>query len=335
MSAFAGGCHDNLSFTSTASEVENLTNKSAVTKLWNLHLLTRGFVTGAGLVSEGEVKFAQKMTENLTVLGYKAFLPRMIRSTICYPSLGRLEVGCSDVNLSYWASTMRVGAAALIHAASQTSLATRLIDEIGETTVSQTDFNSMGIDKETFGLKPCRGTYKSLEIQRLLFGTILSDLEDASNEPMPPHLRRIGEENLEFCDDFERVIERRDGVEILAKRSDWAQKLAVMIKDVAREGDKVKASRKDRAKLLDKAYDMSVLTVNMAGELTCEIPYGEKLSKANTDISTEQLQSARTQPPPTRAAIRVNRAIECKDTHTVINWTILKGQGINSSITLI
>lgn len=209
-------CHDN--FATSA-------NKKTVNKLLD-HLSSRSIVTGAGVVSRGHFEFAQKIGGLSEVKGY-GYHGSMYRKSDS-EGTPRLEVRCSDVNISDWATWQRVGGVALTIAISRSELSKKLkAMHVHPDTITRASLiNILPLSPEG-EIKATHDIMQALDFQQQLADLAMQLTEQTFDETSDEYFR-IAAELYRYCDDLRDVLNGTQDLEILADRADWATKLSLI-----------------------------------------------------------------------------------------------------------
>lgn len=298
-------CHDNFAVLD-----KRLLYKTLPPSLTNF-ISARSLVVGAGLVTENDFQFSQKIGGVTYVEGY-GYLGSMHRSSNDQDG-SRLEIRCGDQNISDWATMMRVGSMALVIAINQTPLAT----EINENSKMMKDailIQRAKIINRCHSVLNGRFELNSLQQEavsylRYIAETSMDRLPEYTD--LPDEYFRVAKELYDFTDDLQLVAEGQKPLEALADRADWAAKLIMVNRDIARDknfGIKRKfGDFQSRAK--DLQYDLVRVTQNPdEKEPTVKFGSGYKLRARGVFRSTipekDVLKAFRNPPQTTRAKVR-------------------------------
>ena len=291
-------CHDNYGTTlndHTACRLED-------------HLASRSIVTGAGLVGKGQFELGQKIGGLTRVRGY-GYLWSMYRIAEVHGS-SRFEVRCSDVNISDWATLQRIGGVALVFAIRGSELSRKLKpmkvhrDPINR--AKQLNTLPLTPDGDTkFNPEHMQAVDFQQRLAELAMQLVQLDLSDQAQEYF-----MIADELYRYCDDLRSVIDGSQDVEILADRADWAAKLAIIRRGIARGSDYgvIRHALDIKAMAADLRYDQ--YTVRGADGAVIERVEGtgyklrnrKLLANKVTDIQAQN--AVYTAPKTTRAHLR-------------------------------
>ncbi len=247
------GCHDSLSvhLDEIAGQGDQLTLHESVLG----HVATRSFVTGAGYVKpDNGTYFAQKIGGLEETRGYY-YRGSMYRTDVEDGS--RLEIRCNDINISDWATRMRIGSEILAVTIAKTPLRSELpIHGSHDRMYQQAKlYNSYSINPD--GSIDSYDTLRhALRYQRLIAEISIGGLEDFMGE-LDEDLSWTAGELLQYCYDFEKVLNGEADISLLADRADWAAKFKKIHDDyVDRSAYEPNATLTDiRAQYLDLKYD--------------------------------------------------------------------------------
>lgn len=319
------GYHDNLSVHRTDDYAELVKDgNSNVSKLWLNFLLSRTFITGAMKITANNMYYSQKLATPFEFSGYgnKNIL---LRTDETHGQ--RLEIRCNDINLQDWSALSRIGGAALVLAASQTELSDVIMKRIPELKVkwpvTNFSWNKMGLTKD-MKLKKDGNLMQNIDIQRFIFDTILNNLEDYTNQPIPSHYRSIGESMLRYCSDVESVAEGKEDIDILLDRSDWAVKLYAVRKNI-QDDPKDRFLGDYKSRFYDMLYDKITINGNPDDSVSTQHGYGYKWSNKNSSVLPNQIEEAIINPPRgSRAQARVQLNKSLGDRVISNDWHCLK-----------
>lgn len=308
-------CHDSF-FVSTPEYNETVKDEcSPNAALWEGFLRSRNFITGAGLVTASGLQYSQKLSKENKFNSY-GYSPSLLRVDLEHGQ--RLETRCNDINLKDWACIARIGGAGLLLAATQSGLASKLRGAKPYQFDEQHLFtNTLSLD-EDLRLKPSGTIRYSVDTQRYTVATILDELTD-----IPPHYRRIGQEILSFCDDFDAVLDGTADFEVLAGRADWAEKLRIIRASIVKNSGR-QTPTDARSQAIDQLYDRTVLHAWPTGKTERLDSFGQMLARRQGKITQGAIQKAMVSPPHTRASRRVAKALEFGSQVSQCSWHTLK-----------
>ncbi len=223
------GCHDNYSIE------EEFIDRIKMPQSLVYLLSARSLVMGAGLVTENGYEYAQKIGGLSSVNSY-GYSGSMYRTDKEHGS--RLEIRCSDQNISDWATVMRVGSVALLLALYQTPLGKKLEQSFKYTKSEEavlTEANELNMatlqgSDEILLSKP---QLQGLEFMEQLATLTMDKLQLYADLPISYHT--IAKELLNFCVDLRKVDKNDEHFSILADRADWAAKLSVIQHGIERD----------------------------------------------------------------------------------------------------
>ncbi len=315
------GCHDNYGLEYSDSE-EWDAYESQLHPILIGHLVTRSFVTGAGCIKGKHLLFAQKMQRIDCVTGHAR------KSTLfdVRYAARRIEVRCNDINISDWATRVRLGSTAIALAIARTPLGKGFSD------LDLPDLESVQRIAERFNTSPLEGdgTFnrrndleQAVDFQLKLAETFLSDQMEAYGA-RPKDLLWVAKELREYCLDMKRVMCGDAKFTILADRADWAAKGRVMLGRMRRDEAQDEAKRRkgetskrekrylgdEACRRDDLAYDSIFITQNAKGRVTVnKAGYGyvlrDRKHAFRATISPQTVRRAATRPPQrTRAGLR-------------------------------
>lgn len=220
------GCHDNYGYRYETHFVPNPPDLMPNSLL--AYLATRSFISGAGLITPNTTRYSQKIDGLSREFGY-GYFGSMYRISHEEPDYPRIETRCNDINISEWATTVRIGGAALLLAMLQTPLKGEL--ERRSSDLLNYHFSAIDLAKSVNGLNIDRdGTVKASPDQLRALGYQHYVAEEALVKlqlytDVPDDYYGIAREIYDYCDDYKAVIEGRKDFTDLANRSDWAAKL--------------------------------------------------------------------------------------------------------------
>lgn len=314
------GAHDSYSLTKAIGFGSERDRYRPGRELIKAHLLTRNTITGAGLLTDEGAFLSQKLTNSHGIEGY-GFRPYLFRLD---PEHGlRLELRCNDINLKPWASLARIGGSALVAAAAQTGLATRILrGQPTEFLVDDQSNNRLALD-ENYRPVDTAALRRTIQFQRLAIETILSDFHGYTGEPIPGPYVKIGKSILDYCDDVELVLNGEADVKLLADRADWAAKM-VTIRSASRHRNGSFGVCDPPAQVIDLMYDRITTVATPKGEVTTVNGYGYELAGLQHFFGDKAIATAMLEPPSgTRAAKRVRTvrlALARDETIADLSW---------------
>ena len=271
------GEHDNYSLhpeESGIGAIESVTPQV----LW-LHLLTRGTVTGSGVVNGGGGRCWSTSQKIPTV---SSIYDKKWGSTAMWGDNDRLEIRCSDKNVSEWAHLIRIGSAALVLALARNGFS----------------IESIGINSDQLDMKKV-GDYDGLHVQkngetRLTYEakigiTVQRVLAEASLELIDKYDQSasqyafIAKEWLAFAERLEKASQLDGSLDLSSfLESDWAAKFYGIQNRIQKDNKEgVKREPDDyTSRAQDILYDRILLDAPLAGEKVYEAEgTGFKLNK--------------------------------------------------------
>lgn len=319
------GCHDNYSIRDDIDYGNLVANEDMPTsQLWLGFLMSRVITTGALYIGSEGAYFSQKLSQPHVLFNSYGYLNSMLRVDREHGQ--RLEIRCSDINIQDWATVARVGGAALLLAATQTPLAQKLLDSphYDVEWPRFDDWNNVPLDDD-LKFVPNDKIMAHIAAQKFTFETILGEYEKFAGRPIPKTYRQIGRSILKFCADLEAVLSGQAEIDLLADRCDWASKLYVVRRDIARNEDR--ALGDDRSKYLDMLYDQIKISAAPKEKAKVELGYGHKLAAKHSFYRnrTSLLETATIAPPAkSRAAARVKIAKKMGENAKSCNWDYVR-----------
>lgn len=221
------GCHDNFAIPQDTPDYYGPDNLNSFIS----HLATRSLVTGAGYMKKDGFAYAQKV-DGISSLEGHGYGGQMYRIADSYHYGRRFEVRCSDVNVSDWATWIRIGSTALVIALQQTPIAADLNEHAF--VPHRTDafdqiksINATELDKDGH-LKATPEQMRAIDFQQKIAEFAMDKLPDYIGE-LPAEYWRVATELYKFCQDYKAVTgDKKAPLELLADRADWAAKLSVI-----------------------------------------------------------------------------------------------------------
>lgn len=291
------------------------------------YLATRSFIVGAGHVADDGYRYAQKIDGLKRVYGY-GYDGTMFRAV---QNIGgthrdatgdRVEIRCGDINISPWATQMRIGTAALFLTAIQTDLAQKIINNMPFNDVDAiTSARLMNRLKFTkFGkIKTSRPLYEAVDFQDRLADIFLADLEQYIE--IPDSYYRIASELKSYCDDFRKVLLGKEALSFLADRADFAAKFTKLQADIDVQHEHGLQPDVEFSKKTDLKYDYVAITAEPDGRIATQVGFGHRLKAKQLFrmpiANDEVVRAYKTPPQATRAVIRGNaiRDYKVRDVH--------------------
>lgn len=325
-------CHDNISIpkalgerlvaTSTANEKPRGAEAALLVK----HLMWRSFLSGAGLVTPDGLRYAQKVD---SVKGYNqyGFLSSYFRVETAEGP--RLEARCSDRNLNNAAAVMRVGGTAIVAALMQVPYLRDVLNSRGQLanpSPQGRDYN--GLDLMPDGtIKPSTALIEAVDGEQQIAEFAAARLPKYMD--VPRAYLDIAALQYGFCDDFRRVMAGEATVDLLSDRSDWARKAQLLLEYVAADPGQ-RTTLDNGARSVDMNYDATTI-IARGGKAAAKHGQGAR-DQLNTDLpctpDADSITVARTTPPNTRAADRVQKLLKAKGSFAA-DWQMLTYGGRN------
>lgn len=304
------GCHDNFGIEEPIDFLYDPHKKAALVGF----LATRSFIVGAGHVTNSGYRFAQKIhgLHNVVGYGYEGYMYRVVQdhndSEAYSDSTGsRLEIRCSDINISPWAIQMRIGGMALLLAASQTELIRKIrdISPASDPLLLARAYNyfSFYSDGEVI---PSENNINSLDYQERIIDVFLFDLPEYVD--LPPEYLQIAIELKQFCQDYRKVLKNELPLSVLADRADYAAKYTKLISVMKNwNAELYRSSMFERAKY-DFLYDYIGISSDKSGQVTEKVGNAYRMRDRGEfamSPAAKEITHAYTMPPAeTRARIR-------------------------------
>ena len=299
------GCHDNFGIDVEEKDAFLLDSKLSLTN----HLATRSFVTGAGHVKSKRLRYAQKINGLDRVTGYGYFgsmyhLRRELNDTTA-----RLEIRCNDVNISDWATLVRIGSTALVLAINKTPLASELAEDFYESPINLAKHHNQLHVYNDLTLENRKIDYTAVDYQQRLAELSLDKLQLYIDE-LPMEYYEIARELYEYCEDYKKVARKEATIEILADRADWAAKFVLLIKNIKAD-EKYGINRKitdTTSHAVDLRYDYIGITAEDGELQPTKYGLGYKLRDKGifrkTITKQNVLKAYKQAPTSTRAHLR-------------------------------
>lgn len=303
------GCHDNFGYKPSEFVRDQYSNlPGSVLR----YLGTRHFISGAGLNSPVDgLRYAQKIDGLTEVKGY-GYKNTMYRIDQGFGS-PRIEIRCNDINISDWATKMRIGSTAIMLALAQTPLADQLFNgdsEDDDRVIAQAqDANGLNLTADGT-IKPSAADYASVDYQQLLFELALNELSRFTD--VPDEYLDYALQGYEYCEDFRKVLGGNATIELLADRADWAAKFHATLrkiqKDSERGADRHIHDKTSRDQ--DLLYDITLLHAEGGKIVSARQGLGYRLRETGhmgDFVSQDEIESALNQAPQTtRARLRAH-----------------------------
>ncbi len=297
-------CHDNFGVNNVHEYIDGIKRHVLVG-----HLATRSFITGAGHVTAHGLRYAQKIDglKDIYGYGYEGYMYRTAgRGGSYYDTTGdRLEVRCSDINISPWAIVMRLGATGLLMASLETPLAQQIygMSPARDPLQLAREMNRVPINEDGV-FTPNRDTMQAVDFQERLADMYLDDLQLYIELPIEYY--SIALELKRYCEDYRKVLKNQAPLSLLADRSDMAAKFTKILS--AHDGFMKHEDRHILAARDDLLYDYIGVDAEPNSPARVRYGYGYKLRDKGIfkgKLSDHAVAGAYFNPPKdTRARIR-------------------------------
>jgi hypothetical protein len=306
------GNHDNLGYEFEGSK-EMLYEE--VDEFMVAHLLTRPFITGAGMVRTRRLHFAQKMIKVWKKSNEYGFTPSLYRGTRD-EGLMRAEMRCSDINILEIPLDNRLGGTAIAMAIALTppmrentrfQAVKKAIAERQQLQLSANAFNTFRLSPDG-KLLVADGVRLAMEFQRAQHELFLSDM--AQHADVPQQYLYSAQRHIEYFDLFDRVVAGELDISALGKHSDWAAKFRLILRRITRDQKQgyERTLHDGQAQRDDLAYDIIRVVRGASGIEVEKAGYGYQLRDryaGDAKPTEEQLQAWAMEPPTTgRARLR-------------------------------
>lgn len=303
------GCHDN--FGLREDQLTAIRDGDKIHPAFTEHLATRHFVTGAGFIRSQRINFSQKVNGLHSVRGYGYFgTMYRIDNENGNP---RVEVRCSDPNISDWASWIRIGSTALLLAVLQTDLRDELTptDRSNDATkawAKATNIVRLRSDG-TIASDKYDPLLQALDFQEKL-AELAQDKLQLHTDDIPLEYFQIAAELRQYCQDMRKVMSGDATIMSLSDRADWAAKLVLVRRRIEQDRSfGIKRSTKDIvSRANDLRYDMTQLSACNGSDETPLYGQGIRLrSKGHFKLTipdAEVTHAYRKAPTTTRAHLR-------------------------------
>jgi hypothetical protein len=306
------GSHDNFAIDEPALYEKWPKYKAALVG----YLATRSFIVGAGHVAEDGYRYAQKIDglKEIIGYGYEGYMFRPIQQvggTYRDSTGDRLEIRCSDINISPWAVQMRIGTAALLLTATQTELVAKITNNMlfmHNDPIAYAKLANRLNFRKSGKIKTSRPLYEAVDFQDRLADIYLGELEQYID--MPDEYYKIASELKRYCDDYRKVLLGELALSDLADRADFAAKFTKLQADIETQREFGMSPSVEFAKKIDLKYDYIAITAQPDGRVSSQVGFGHRLKlKGNfkMPITDADVRKAYHYPPQgTRAVIRGN-----------------------------
>ncbi len=301
------GCHDNFGI----DRENDLANSTRLSPHVQQFVSSRLFMTGAGHIDQNQgVFYSQKVNGLVQIMGYgyMGTVGRMVPSM----ETVRMEIRSNDINISDWATKIRLGGMGILMALSETEELDQLNKFIR--THNERDFlariktlNEMYL-MDSGTIEASNIQLKSVDYQQRVAELALKRLGVYCEVPLEYH--KIAQEIYEFCDDYRAVVKGDKDLDILADRADWAAKIAAVRNSI--EKDRGFGIRRDyldvKSQSLDLKYDYREIKAIDGEIISRKEGFGYKLRDKGVFRQVvpenEVLKSFKVPPSDTRASLR-------------------------------
>lgn len=332
------GCHDSYGYSEDHNVAFPFENPRVLQSFLGF-VATRSFMTGAGFVNgHGALRFSQKNDGLAAEKGY-GYIGTMFR--IAEPEklhkTSRIEVRSNDVNISPWATQMRVGGVALLLALGQTELADELPIFPGGTNHAKhaKPFNGVSFDPEGQLIKT-KDHVTAVDFQQKV-AELAQDRLQAFVD-VPNHYYRIAREIYDYCEDFRSVLSGEKSFEVLADRSDAMAKFRYIARRVERDREAGQTRRMTdmKARMHDMLYDFIDVHAMPSMPAKADYGYGYRLRERGVfRLSPDKLAVDRAYyhpPNDTRAIVRATaiREYDMSRRGVVMDWHSVSVDNVDS-----
>lgn len=317
------GCHDNFGIYIDDPDSFLLDNKLSLTN----HLATRSFVTGAGHVQRKKLRYAQKINGLSKIVGAGYTGTMMYIDRKGYDTTSRLEIRCNDINISDWATLIRIGSTALVLAISKTPLTSQLVDNYYQHPIELAKRHNLLHIYNDLTLDNSKIDFAAVDYQQKLAELALDKLQLYVDD-LPMEYFEIAKELYHYCEDYKKVARRDETIELLADRADWAAKYMLLLKNI-KDDNKYGVRRRltdIKSQAVDLRYDYIGISAR-SGELQPSV-YGiayklRDRGRFKKTVSQKQVLDAYQRAPvDTRAALRAD-LLKTREV-TYCDWNIIE-----------
>lgn len=277
------------------------------------HLGTRSPITGAGYVTPTATHFAQKV-QHLTEVDSYSYVNSAYRNALETDTGPRLEIRCNDINLSPWATRIRIGTSALLLTALQTPMIKDLAAVIPGDFKAPEDwlkyfrvYNEARLDNEGV-LNPSPKLYESLDFQERLYtmlGGPLKKYVDIETQYLD-----VISEGIQYIHDMRKVLRGDEPLSYLSDRADFAVKFCKIAASMqrGREDGYDREPTDIISQMWDLRYDTVRVSPGSQNKPRVEYGYGYKFRDRGgfkNKVSDQAVETALYYPPKTtRAFVR-------------------------------
>jgi len=307
------GCHDNFGI-----QIPDYSEEpSAIYPYILEYISTRQFITGAGHIGKDHgPHYSQKINglSRLTGHGYYGSVASINSDTDNY----RLEIRCNDINISDWATKVRIGGMALVIALNEVDQLSALKNYTANLSDGQYIKRIQTLNEiylfDNGNLEATKMQMRALDFQQRVAELALKKL--GLYVDVPYDYYSLAKEIYDYCDDYRSVIKGSEDFSILADRADWAAKLLAIRSGIERDRDfGIKRDYQDIiAQAMDMKYDFRSIRGEAGKIVEKKIGYGYKLRDRGlfrNTIPNEQISKRFTVPPEdTRAKLRTQLLLD-------------------------
>lgn len=225
------------------------------------HQATRSFVSGAGYIGNGRLRYAQKVggIVKLENYGYSGSMYRITKEE----GTTRFEDRCGDVNISDWAAWMHAGSLALAAGISRTPLRTELTQTAtitADTIKTAKAMNVMRIQKDGTVLPNYSG-FTAVDFQQKLAELTMDKLEFHTD--VPEMYFEVARALFKYCELYRAILKGGASLYALAGQADWAAKMALVLHGIEKDEEfSIRRRVYDmKARITDLRYDFHGYTV--------------------------------------------------------------------------
>jgi len=277
------------------------------------HLATRSCITGAGFVRPYGLRFAQKVA-TIQKLNAYGFSNSAYRTTSESNTGSRIEIRCNDINVSPWATQVRIGTSALYLTMLQTPLAEVVEKLLPDPCRADEDmvlnlkrFNTANMDEEG-QLQPSGLLYEALDFQQNIYDLMRESLGDYVE--LSQDYKNILNEALTYCDDFRAVLRGEKDLKVLRDRSDIGAKFSKIAASIQASRDMgiARTPHDLISQAWDLRYDLIEIQPGLGNKARVEYGYGFRHRDRggfNLAVPPDEAERAFYEPPKTtRAFVR-------------------------------
>lgn len=242
-----------------------------------IHLLTRSSISGSGWVNQESINNGSWMMSQKTP-SIKKLIYKSWSSSAMSGDDDRLEVRCSDNNLSEWAQVMRLGSMALVLALVRTGYTHEMIgiDDSFLNLYEVGSYDELLVNKDG-EVKLTKAAKRGLMVQRRLAEASCHLLD--IYEDFDPGYKKIARDWLEFT---ERLTDESDNgsIDLLNyMETDWASKFYIIQKKIKNSEDP-RTPYDFKSLQTDLLYDRTMFDAPMIdGKIFCIESIADQINK--------------------------------------------------------